>query len=1020
MSDRLILWLVGLSPLLVMAGVLLSRRWRRLPRRKLAWEIIITVVLLAGLGFLAGRGAEGGSGGTVAHTRLQRPELLWLCAPLFALLLLLQARTLSGISRGRMWTAFLLRATILNLLLLALAGLQMVIQQDTLTVVFALDVSKSVPVSERQRALEFVKKTLPGKRADDKVGLLVFGGRAEWEVSPTALFNAPEAQNIRASALPDATNIEVGLQRALASAGDDARRRVILFTDGRQTAGDVAEELKRAVSQGVDVWIVPLKRGDEAEMLVEKIVLPSELLWEQPFDVHVFVRSNITARARVHLYTGDKASSDPPPQTVELVPGKNRVTFAGLRMRSGGAKEVRAVLEPLNRSDDTLSENNEAFAFTDVQTENRVLIMTSDLAEVKHLLAALEGERMTLDVRAGASLPDNPEAYRAYDCIVLANIARGFLSEQQMKVIESCVKDQGAGLLMIGGDQSFGAGGYLNTPVEDALPVQMDLRNQRVMPSGALCIVLHTCEFADGNAWGKKISKAAIKVLSPQDYAGLIYYGYMGGEQWCFKPTQIANRINKLFGFIDNCEPGDMPSLDTIVSMAVTSLANLKNVSLKHCIMITDGDPSPPTSATLAAAKQASVTISTISIFPHGGAEISTLKDVAAQTGGRYYSADDPRKLPQIFIKEAAVVRKSLIRTDEKGIPIALGTPGTTLKDFGTKFPDVTAFVVTAPKDRAELQLYTVVEGEKIPLLMSWHYGLGKAAAFTSDSTNRWAAEWVKWPSYNKFWTNLLTWVSRQRMPSNHTVTTRIEGDTARVTVESLDAKGEYLNFAKLTGNAIDPDVARNGTDAHTYELNFMMSAPGRYEASFPVQKAGAYAITIVDQSDPKKPNTIVTGLANSYSPEFLYLEGDDVLLAKLGEIATSKYKESRLKDLAKLDPLECKVYAHDLPPSRQPSDLFWPLLLAALCIFPLDVAVRRLALDPEKLFLLIAAWLAPVLERLRLKKRQLQVAAVEALAGKPAPPPPPPDIVPTGEQSRAAQSRYEQLGAKAGAAFDL
>ncbi|MCY3021785.1 MAG: glutamine amidotransferase, partial [Planctomycetota bacterium] len=980
MTDRLILWLVGLAPLLTMVGVLLCRRWYAVPRPNVRKELIITLLVLAGLAAVVAWDLSRGNVGVVAHVRLQRPVLLLALVPLYGLLLLLQSYTLSGIARGRMWTAFVLRATMLNLLLLALAGLQMVIEQDTLTVIYALDVSKSVPLSERQRALDFVKKSLPGKRADDKVGLLVFGGRAEWEISPTPLFAAPDARNIKATAMPDATNIEAAFQRALARSDDDARRRVVMFTDGRQTAGDAPEELKRVVSNGVDVWIVPLQRGDDPEMLIEKVVLPSELLWEQPFDVHVFVHSNVSAtRARVHLYTGDKASPNPPPQTVPIVPGKNRITFKGLKMRSGGAKEVRAVLEPLKEDDgavtDTLSENNEAYAFTDVQTDNRVLIMTSSMDEVKYLLAALEGEKMTLDVRAGTSLPDNPEAYRAYDCIVLANLARGFLSEQQMKVIETCVKDQGAGLVMIGGDQSFGAGGYLQTPIEDALPVQMDLKNQRVMPSGALCIVLHTCEFPDGNAWGKKISKAAIKVLSPQDYAGLIYYGNFGGESWCFKPAPVRPQM---FQLIDNCEPGDMPSLDTIVSMAVTSLVNLNNVSLKHCIVISDGDPSGPTPSTLAAAKRGSVTVSTISIYPHGGMEVDTLKRVAAETGGRFYSADDPRKLPQIFIKEAAVVRKSLIRSDEKGIPIALGTAGTTLKDFGTKFPDVTAFVVTAPKDRAELQLYTTVEGEKLPILMSWHYGLGKAVAFTSDSTNRWAADWVKWPSYNKFWTNLLSWVSRQRMPSNHTVTTRIEGDTAHVVVEGLDAKGDYINFAKLTGNAIDPEVARNGPDGRTYELNFSMTAPGRYEAAFPVQKAGAYAITIVDQSNPAKPNTIITGLANSYSPEFLHLEGDEALLAKLGEIATGKDKVSHLKDLARLDPLKCSVYAHDLPPARQPADLFWPLLLAALCIFPLDVAIRRLALDPEKAFLFVWARLAPLLGRLRLKKKQLQDAAVE------------------------------------------
>jgi uncharacterized membrane protein/Mg-chelatase subunit ChlD len=1009
MVERWLLALLILSPMLVMAGMWLVHRWFTQPKRVLK-ELIIAVAIFAGLGVWLVNGALGGN--TATYLRFQREEWLWAVIPMFALILWLQNRTLSGISRGRMWLSFLLRTSIMILLLLALAGLQMVIEQDTLSVLYVLDASKSVPETERQRAIDFIKKTLPEKRPDDKAGLLVFGGRAEWEVSPTPLFAAPNARDMKAHPATDATNIEVAFSRAISRSDDDARRRIVLFTDGRQTAGDAVKALQDIVGQGgVDVWVVPLKRGNDAEMLIEKVVLPNELLWEQPFDAHVFVYSNVTATARVNLFTGDKVGGNPPAQTVNLVPGKNRVTFPGLKMHSGGAKEVRAVLEPANRADDTLSENNEAYAFTDVQTENRVLILTSDVAEVKHLLAALEGEKMTIDVRAGTSLPDNPEVFRGYDCIVLANLARSYLSEQAMKVIETCVKDQGAGLVMIGGDQSFGAGGYLNTPIEDALPVQMDLKNQRVMPSGALCIVLHTCEFADGNAWGKKISKAALKTLSPQDYAGLIYYGNFGGEQWAFKPSKVRP---EMFGFIDGCDPGDMPSLDKIVDMANTALANLPNVSLKHCIVITDGDPSPPTPATLAAAKKSHISVSVITIFPHGGANVSTMKDVAAQTGGRYYSADDPRKLPQIFIKEAAVVRKSLIRSDEKGIPVSLSVTGPTLKEFGTKFPDVGAFVVTAPKDRAELQLFTTIEGEKLPILMSWHYGLGKAVAYTSDCTNRWGAKWVEWQSYKKFWTNMLTWVSRQRVPSNHTVSTRIEGDTAHVVLESLDAQGNYLNFAKLTGNAIDPEVARNGTEGKTFDLNFMMTAPGRYEATFPVQKAGAYAITIVDQSDPKKPNTIVTGLANSYSAEFLHLEADDALLAKLGDIATGKNKVSRLKDLSKLDPVKCGVFNHDLPPSSQPTDLFLRLLIAALCLFPLDVAVRRIAIDPEKGFIALWAWMQPVLIRLRLKKQQLQDAATEAIAGKPTAPPPPPDIVPTGDQSRAAQSQYEQAGATA------
>src|SRR5262249_36779588 len=137
-------------------------------------------------------------------------------------------------------------------------------------------------------------------------------------------------------------------------------------------------------------------------------------------------------------------------------------------------------------------------------------------------------------------------------------------------------------------------------------------------------------------------------------------------------------------------------------------------------------------------------------------------------------------------------------------------------------------------------------------------------------------------------------------------------------------------------------------SDFQAHALNFKMTAPGRYEASFPVSKAGAYAVTVTDVSDPRKPQSMVTGLANSYSAEFLQTDDDDGTLQQLGEIATGKSPASKVKNLAALDPRKCGLFAHDLPPVRQPTDLFWQLVLAALCLLPLDIAVRRLALDPE------------------------------------------------------------------------
>ncbi|MBI3831331.1 MAG: VWA domain-containing protein [Planctomycetes bacterium] len=1011
--EQLIFLFVLLLPVVTLIGAALHARWKALPSHRRAREIIVlSVLVLGGLfgcvsWYLDLFSSKHGSQSSRVH--FQNPQMLFWLLPIYAALLLLQAKSLSGLSKGRMWFAFLFRSSVLVLLFLALAGLQMVVERDVLSVIFAIDRSKSVPAREAEKALEWAKATLPEKRADDKVGLIVFGGKAATEVWPSPVFLAPDVKELKAEVQPDATNIADAFKRASNTFEEGAGKRLVIFTDGRQTQGDAAPEISKLKAQGVDIWVVPLSRSDSAEMLVEEVKVPPELKWEQPFDARVKIQSNISGKAHLRLFTGDRVGPAAYEQIVDLTPGPNIAVFPAMVLKSGGPHQIEAVLEPLSQRDDTLSENNHAYTFTDVQTDSRILILTSDIAEVKQLRQALEGEKVSLDVRSGTSLPENPEEYRRYDCIVLANLARAFLSDQQMSVIESCVKDQGAGLVMIGGDQSFGAGQYLGSPIERALPVSMELKNQKIMPSGALGIVLHTCEFGDGNAWGKKISKAAINVLSPQDYAGLLYFGGPwggSGETWLFRPTPVA-RKQWMFGLIDGCEPGDMPNLDTIVSMAVQSLATLPRISLKHVIMITDGDPSPPTAATLAAAKSAKVTITVVTIFPHGGADVSTMKQVAISTGGRYYSADDPRKLPQIFIKEAAVVRKNLIYSDEKGIPLSVGSTGELLRDFGRDYPKVKAFVVTAPKDRAEMHLFTMVEGEKVPVLSRWHYGLGKAVAFTSDATNRWAPDWVSWPSYKKFWTNIFQWVSRRRMPSNYNVAlpTR-KGEKQKVIVEGIDTQGNYLNFSKLIGTATEPGIGED-IDATSHPLVFTQTAPGRYEAEYPVTKEGAYTITITDMTDPQNPNSLVTGMANSYSSEFLHLDVDYKSLEDMAEKAGGK--ADHLKEMAKLvkEPRATHAFVHDLPLVNNPTDFFWPLLLAALCLFPFDVAVRRLHIDP----LVVLNWcgekLAPVFALIKSKGGAVKEAVADA-ALQSAPPPP---LMPTGAESRAAQSRYENAG---------
>ena len=81
---------------------------------------------------------------------------------------------------------------------------------------------------------------------------------------------------------------------------------------------------------------------------------------------------------------------------------------------------------------------------------------------------------------------------------------------------------------MLGGSDSFGAGGWMNTPVEKALPVDMQIKAIKVQGIGAMALIMHASEIPEGNYWQKVVAKAAISALSSYDYAGLLALGRPG------------------------------------------------------------------------------------------------------------------------------------------------------------------------------------------------------------------------------------------------------------------------------------------------------------------------------------------------------------------------------------------------------------------------------------------------------------------------------------------------------------
>ena len=145
-----------------------------------------------------------------------------------------------------------------------------------------------------------------------------------------------------------------------------------------------------------------------------------------------------------------------------------------------------------------------------------------------------------LDVKLTDKFPASLAEMQSYDAIFLCNIAAGDLGPEAMRLLESAVRDFGVGLVCIGGDQAYAAGGYRGTPLEEMLPVEMELSSKKVLPNGALAIVCHATEFPDGNQWARDIAYAALAALGPQDEMGIVLWD--GQNRWLFPWPKWATK----------------------------------------------------------------------------------------------------------------------------------------------------------------------------------------------------------------------------------------------------------------------------------------------------------------------------------------------------------------------------------------------------------------------------------------------------------------------------------------------
>ena len=952
------------------------------------------------------------------------PVWLWLGLPAAAVVAVGWMAASRTLPARRRITSLVLRLALVGCLVLSLAGIRLALPSDRLSVVFLLDASASMLDATSGQLVDWARASVRDMPEGDTAGVVVFGANALVDRLPSELDElAPPASRPVAGASDVAGAVR--LAAAILPAG--TQQRMVLLSDGNDTSGEAADAIAAAAARGIRLDVVTPADATAAEVLLDALDAPSGARVGETIDLVARVRSTIATGATLRLLADGATVAT---RELDLEPGVTTIPFS-VTAGDSGFHVFRAVIEPV---DDRFSENNAADGYVLVTGEPRVLVATDDAERGADLVASLGEGSMEVDVVPSTGLPSSLTALAGYDSIVLDDVPASALGETTMASLQVYVRDLGKGLVMLGGRDSYGAGGYLGTPLEDTLPVYMTVRDRERSPDVAMVAVVDKSgSMADCHCTGdsrdtatsqtrgfEKVDVAreailrAAEALAPTDQLGVITFDQ--NAHWAVRTAPVDfGALDAGLGFAADGNTNIFAGLEAAYDDLVNNPA-----SLRHIILITDGwSTHGAYDELLDDMKAAGITLSTIGT---GGGSAEILRRLAEESGGRYYDAADATTIPDIFLRETIrTAGEQIIEEAFQPIPSA---PSEILDGLDAgRLPQLLGYNATTAKGSATVALLTARED---PLLAQWQYGLGRAVAWTSDARQQWATPWIGTPEFGTLTAQLVAWT----LPPQDAEGIEVRfspGERGNLDVEvtSFDEDAGPRNFYRTVLRLVSPDLEPTQTVLEQV-------GPGRYAGSVSAGDPGAYLVRVaqtLEGADGTDAASRTLGVVSPAAEEFRRLGVDADALAQYAGVGGGRELALTDEDAGKA------VWSHDIAAAAFRTPI-WPwLLLLAIVLVPIDVGVRRVALsrtDADR----ARAWVArrlgpgerepeavPGLAELRAARGRSQRRAERAVEREPSPvvqrPPaaepaetaPAPDDAPHGGETLAERLARRRRG---------
>jgi uncharacterized membrane protein len=692
--------------------------------------------------------------------------------------------------------------------------------------VLLIDRSRSVGAEHTDQVAEVAGQVARALRTGDRAGAVVFGRDARVEAAPAEGFTwHPPRQRPEA----DGTDLGAAIRSGLALIPSGRPGSLLLLSDGEDNVAGAEAAALAAAERGVRVDVVPLRRPGAVDLHVSRVAPPPEVDAGEPFLVPAWIHSDTARVATVRVVRDGAVIAE---GQRPLAPGANRI-LARDRLDAPGIHRYRVEVLGV---EDRVPENNAAGAVVRARGRPRVLCVTPR-GRVDRLTRSLALSGIEVVTARADAAPLDLDALDGFRAVVLENVPAGDLRRGGMLALRRWVTELGGGLLMTGGRASFGVGGYRRSPVEDALPVSMEVRKEQRRFSVAMALALDRSGSMAMTVGGgvtkmelaNRGAAEAVRLLGPGDSVAVLAID--SSPHLVVPLTDSADRepiIRKVMG-IDSMGGGIYTS--TAIHAAAAELEKAPQAA-KHIVLFADASDAeePGDLATFVPELvRAGVTLSVIALGSASDPDAAFLTDTAKRGGGRCTFVEDPADLPRVFAEETIQTLKASIV--EEPVDVEPLAPLTALGDLERAFPRIGGYSIAYARPGAQVAGRSV-DDIRAPILSYWQKGLGRSAALLAEADGALSGGLASWDGYGDLVTTLVRWLGAAALPDELFASVVRTGREATVIVEA--ERGAEGLLAEVQAQVLGPD----GTPT---PLELVRTGPDRLEGRFVLAEDGVY-----------------------------------------------------------------------------------------------------------------------------------------------------------------------------------